>query len=210
MRSSAIGSSLRWGIAAGWLALIAAGLGWLSAYASQPGAPAQAPASWPASAGLVLDTATPTLVMIAHPKCDCTRASVAELRELVGRAPGSARIYVVFVAPFGADPSWLDTALWQSARAIPGATALRDNGGRLAERFGAWTSGQTLLYGADGRLLFAGGATIARGHEGDNPGFRALLALVRGQTPASSESPVFGCPLFDPPAATADSSRRAL
>ena len=39
------------------------------------------------------------------------------------------------------------------------------------QRFGAETSGQTLLYDRDGRLLFSGGTTGSRGHDGDNAGF---------------------------------------
>ena len=32
----------------------------------------------------------------------------------------------------------------------------------------AWTSGETMLYDASGRLVFAGGITGSRGHGGDN------------------------------------------
>jgi hypothetical protein len=184
-----------WLAVAVWLGVAAAGLAAMSAYANRPGQPADAPSRWPAGSHLVLDAARPTLVMIAHPKCDCTRASLAELRELTARAPRAARTYVVFVTPPGADASWNDTVLWQSARSIPDVIAVKDDGAE-ARHFGAQTSGQVLLYGADGALRFAGGTTIARGHEGDNPGLEAMVSLIAGTAADRTASPVFGCPLF--------------
>jgi hypothetical protein len=64
-----------------------------------------------------------------------------------------------------------------------------------AGRFGAETSGHTLLYGADGRLLFSGGITASRGHAGENAGESAIIALVNHQTPLRSQTLVFGCSL---------------
>jgi hypothetical protein len=54
-----------------------------------------------------------------------------------------------------------------------------------------------MLYGIDGRLLFAGGITSSRGHQGDNAGLDRVLSLVRGGKAERSESSVFGCGLFD-------------
>jgi hypothetical protein len=177
-----------------WLATCAAGLGMMAAYANRPGVSADAPASWPAASRLVLDPVRPTLVMLAHPMCDCTRASLAELAEFIARSPGGSTAYVVFIEPPGSDAGWDDTALWKTARAIPGVTTVRDDG-REMERFGAATSGQVLMYAPDGHLLFSGGATVARGHEGDNAGLQSMLAIVRHDRPSASQSPVFGCAL---------------
>jgi hypothetical protein len=78
---------------------------------------------------------------------------------------------------------------------------MADLEGRESRRFGAATSGQTLLYAADGRLLFNGGITESRGHSGDNAGRSAILSLVLGLTSAPTgqplSTPVYGCPLFD-------------
>ena len=38
-----------WAVLIVWLASVGTGLGWLMAYDNKPGAPAQAPAGWPAS-----------------------------------------------------------------------------------------------------------------------------------------------------------------
>ncbi len=55
---------------------------------------------------------------------------------------------------------------------------LRDDDGAEAKRFGAETSGQTLLYDERGTLAFSGGITGSRGHAGDNAGRASLLALI--------------------------------
>jgi len=186
-----------------WLAGAAIGLAWMANYANRPGAAADAPSQWPADSGIPRDTKRPTLVMLAHPQCDCTRASLAELTELVARATHRPRTIVVFIHPPDVGPDWEQTALWQAARRIPDATVVRDDDGRVARRFRSETSGQTLLYGSNGRLLFSGGTTIARGHLGDNPGLAAMLAILDGKNPGRTTTPVFGCSLF----ATADTIR---
>jgi hypothetical protein len=75
---------------------------------------------------------------------------------------------------------------------------VRDRGGVEAKRFGARTSGEVLLYSAVGRLLFFGGITGSRGHEGDNYGLTSLASFLTA-TPSESAvtagSPVFGCAL---------------
>jgi hypothetical protein len=134
--------------------------------------------------------------MMAHPRCDCTRASIAELAEVMARAESRPRAYVVFVRPHGTDDQWDRTGLRQAAARIPDVTMVRDDDGREAELFGAETSGQTFLYGVDGALLFSGGTTGARGHEGDNAGRASLLALLDDETPRQHSSLVFGCSLF--------------
>jgi hypothetical protein len=183
-----------------WLGGVAAGLATLAAYDNSPGVAATAPRRWPASSRLARDAHRPTLVMLAHPRCSCTRASVGELAELIARTPRQPKTYVVFVKPGRAATSagWERTDLWERAAAIPGVTVTRDDDGREADLFGAETSGQTFLYAPDGALLFTGGTTGARGHAGDNAGRATLLALLREEHPARRATPVFGCSLFAP------------
>jgi hypothetical protein len=114
---------------------------------------------------------------------------------------GPLAVYVLFVRPAGAPDDWEDTATWATARALPGVTVLRDDDGREAARFGASTSGQTVVYDAAGRLLYRGGLTGARGQEGDNAARRRLLTLLGSGRADRRESDVFGCALDDPPTA---------
>jgi hypothetical protein len=84
---------------------------------------------------------------------------------------------------------------------IPGVTVHLDDAGREARLFASMTSGETLLFDAEGRLKFHGGITASRGHSGDNAGRDALEALLRGQASQQVITPVFGCSLFDSPRA---------
>jgi hypothetical protein len=181
-----------------WLGAVAAGFAWLGSYNNRPGIPANAPARWPADTQIARDTRHPTLVMLVHPRCTCSRASLGELAELVARARHRPTTVVLMVRPAGVSGDWEQTDLWQSAAHIPGVTVVRDDGGVEAERFGTRASGQTLLYDTDGRLLFSGGITGARGHPGDNAGRAAILALLDREEVHQAGTPVFGCPLLSP------------
>lgn len=192
-------------VAIGWAVAVALGVRGLLNYESAPGAVAAVAKTWPGSQ-VPPPSDRMTLVMLAHPHCPCTRASVSELAEVMARVQGRANAYVLFSKPSESSGDWEDTGLRRSAAAIPGVTVLSDTAGVEARRFGAETSGHTLLYAADGQLLFSGGITPSRGHAGDNAGAAAIVSLVQGQTPQRAETFVFGCSLRgteDRPAAIA-------
>jgi hypothetical protein len=179
-----------------WSALTITGLALLWRYKSTPGIAAST-RSWPAGTRLSLAKDRPTLVMLAHPHCPCTRASITELSSLMARAGGRIAAHVLFLNPGGVDGSWQRTDLWKSAQAIGGVDVRADLDGQEARLFDASTSGQTLLFSPAGDQLFSGGITAARGHEGDNAGLTRLLALVDNPRAGAATSPVFGCPLRD-------------
>src|SRR5713101_1730239 len=52
-------------------------------YAGTPGRAGSPHANWPATCRLSLDCNRPTLLMFAHPRCPCTRASLGELELLM-------------------------------------------------------------------------------------------------------------------------------
>ncbi|HWM24132.1 MAG TPA: hypothetical protein VNP98_04860 [Chthoniobacterales bacterium] len=177
-----------------WIATVAFGLQTLFQYENTPGRVGALPRAWPASQ-IERSGDRPTLIMVAHPRCPCTRASVSELAQIMARLQGKIAAYVLLVKPKEAGRDWEETDLVRSAEAIPGVKVLLDPDGVEARRFGAETSGHTQLFGADGRLLFSGGITASRGHAGDNAGESAILALVNNQTPPQTETLVFGCAL---------------
>lgn len=162
------------------------------------GESAIAPKDWPAGSHLVRATDRSTLVMLAHPHCSCTRASLGELAEVLARAAEHPKTIVVFLKPAGFSEGWEQTDLWQTATRLPNVTVVRDDEGREAQAFGAATSGQTLLYDRRGALQFSGGITGARAHQGDNLGRQSLVALLTSGPGARQETSVFGCPLFTP------------
>lgn len=93
---------------------------------------------------------------------------------------------------------WVETDLWKDAALIPGVRVALDDEGLEADLFSAETSGVTLLYDSAGNLLFQGGITRSRGHEGDNDGRRSIVDFVAKDTARRAETFVYGCPLKNP------------
>jgi hypothetical protein len=186
------------GCVAVWFSLVVIGLWFLWGYENTPAVAGASPPEWPTDSRIQPARDQATLVMLAHPHCPCTRASIGELAEIMAHSQGRLTAYVLFIKPEGSSEDWERTDLWQSAARIPGVKVLMDVDGAEARLFHAASSGQTVLYDAQGRLLFSGGITGSRGHSGDNAGRSAIVSLVNAETPARTETFVFGCPLFNP------------
>ena len=182
-----------------WLAGVGAGIRELWNYESFPGSGGRTPRIWPDETLLHLGSQGTTLVMALHPRCPCSRATLGELAELMAANRGSLNAYVLYYQPKDADRDWAKTDLWTKARAIRGVTPVIDVGGRETRRFGGATSGHTSLYDAQGRLLFTGGITLARGHAGNNPGRTAVASWASRHGSTVAETPVFGCSIFEEP-----------
>jgi hypothetical protein len=105
------------------------------------------------------------------------------------------QVHLVFVHPEGGERRD-DTELLRIAKSIPGTESFQDQTGREAELFGALTSGETLLYSREGALLFHGGITSGRSHEGDNPGLSAIVEFTQHGVASRSSTSVFGCALM--------------
>lgn len=164
-------------------------------YEITPGEVGPVSSNWPTTSIIPRQPDKPTLLMFAHPHCPCTRASIGELAQIMAHAIGKVNAYVFFVKPPGAGPDWDDTDLRASAVEIPGVTVLTDENGSEAARFGAQTSGHTVVFESNGTLIFSGGITASRGHAGSNAGESSVLAALRQQPLAISRTPVFGCSL---------------
>ena len=180
-----------------WCGLVALGLCAMSAYELTPGAGAAAHDCWPTGTSLTRDCDHPTLVMFVHPRCPCSFASLSELTSLAERCRDRLSVRIIFVRPVGLNRVDKNSPLWKSAEEVPGAMIVTDPDGVEAARFGARTSGEALLYARDGRLIFQGGLTWARGHSGGSVGQEAVLSLIETGRAAKTRTAVFGCPLFD-------------
>jgi hypothetical protein len=186
------------GIAVGWLML--------EGYANRPCELAMPPVQWPVDSQLAVPyqlaerDRLPRLLLFAHPRCPCTRATLAELERFMARNMGKVSATIVFTKPPGAPDGWEESDILRRAQGIAGATTVVDTGGVESRRFQARTSGFAMLY-EGGRLAFYGGLTASRGHEGDSVGLAAIQAiLVRSQrsagaAPSVEHCDVFGCPL---------------
>jgi hypothetical protein len=170
----------------------------LCAYASSPGDRGAPSGRWPSGSGLQLDDRRLTLLMFLHPRCPCSRASLAEMGAILDRCSDRVSARAVIFQPRRDREGWLPADLKASLAEIPSLGLCLDPGGDEGRRFGVETSGHVLLYDPRGDMIFSGGITSARGERGDNLGRAALLGRImstRGDKPAS---PVFGCPLMTP------------
>ena len=182
-----------------WGAVLVRSMGSLDRFETTAGKPSNPPPRWPQQSCINHSTSRPTLVMLAHPHCPCTRASIGELAVLMRYCVDRLDGYVLFFRPEGAPEGWEQTDLWDSASAIPGIRAVSDVGGQEARRFGAATSGAVVLYDGHGQLLFSGGITGSRGMSGENDGRQSIVDLVSGKSSHLSSTPVFGCQILDSP-----------
>jgi hypothetical protein len=181
-----------------WVGGAAWGLQKTESYSSTPGMAATAPAQWPGSALVTPQAGRSTLVMFIHPQCSCTRASLEELKAILDKTGNAVSAWVVVLKPDGMGDDWAQSDTWETARDMRGVTVVVDNKGTEADRFGALTSGETLLYSPAGKLEFSGGITAARGHVGENSGERRVVSLVSTGKADTETHEVYGCGLHDP------------
>ncbi len=178
-----------------WVAAVAWGMAVTRRYESTPGQAAKAPLLWPEQSLIQRGTDRPTLLMMVHPQCSCTLASLNELDAIMNRVRNRITALVVFVQPDEAQSGVENSMGWAQALRIPGTTAIVDRTGAEAARFGTFTSGEVLVYDQGGHLAFSGGVTAARGHEGDNVGRQEVLAALEDPTQKRVSHEVYGCPL---------------
>jgi hypothetical protein len=189
-----------------WIVAVLTGTGLMLKYSEAPATTVSPPSQWPDGTGIHRQPEQPVLVMFVHPHCPCSSASIGELERIVARCPAAAEVHVVFLHPEGMPLSWVQSDLWRKASAIPGVKVTQDDAGEESIRFHCATSGETLLYDANGVLAFHGGITASRGHAGDNPGSDAVLALLRQERAGQLTTPVFGCALRSEGECTGSSS----
>lgn len=159
---------------------------------ARPAETGHAPPMWPSSTSVHRAPGRYALVMTAHPRCACTRASLRELERLMARIGSQTDATVVFVGGVPAGGGDLHAA----ARGIAHVDVLDDVGRTEAKRFGAATSGSVALYDGEGHLVYEGGLTASRGHEGESVGAAAIRSRVlHADTRAASHASVFGCRL---------------
>lgn len=178
-------------------ALLVGGFFFFEKYKFTAGGQVEAPDRFPSSLkNQWLDASVPTLLLFAHPKCTCTQATLVELRKLKSTL-GDKISVKIFISYDQRDFSPEHAKVEAQARGIASVEVTNDIDRVVAKEFGALTSGQTMLYAPEGNLLFQGGITESRGHEGDNPGSREITRIVSSPYIINSHgrTPTFGCHL---------------
>ncbi len=181
-----------------WVFTLIAGFVTLFHYEFVGAAPSGSPAVLPPAFYAESLPLRPTLIYFVHPRCPCTAAGIAELDRVLSDFPEAFETIVLFPMPEGAPDDWSEGPNRAAAARLPGVTLQTDTDARHSATFQVTTSGTALVYNKKGELLFQGGLTASRGHEGANFGERALRALARGEVPNHNRTPVFGCPLRHP------------
>jgi hypothetical protein len=183
--------------ATAWVVLVGVGYGVALHHETTAGPSPSAPLRWPADTPVRLDRERLTLLLFAHPKCPCTRATIAELARLVAACGDRlcCRVFFYSDPPLGSEFDHGEA--WDDASRIPGVLVGSDPLASLALRFGVTTSGTVLVYDGAGALRFAGGITAGRGHQGDNAGVARIARLARGERIEADRTPVFGCPIVE-------------
>lgn len=184
-----------------WGLVLCLGFWKLMTYSNTPGIPAIPRMKWPIESSFVRKAGIPLFMIFVHPHCPCSAATLGELERLLVYIKGKSEIKVIF---FKSDMKndWMQSSLWQKAQSLPGVEVLADPNGIEARKFGAVTSGQTFLYDSIGNLIFRGGITPSRGHQGDSVGRDMVLSYFKTGIVQTVETPVFGCSLKNPERAT--------
>lgn len=193
--------------AAAWLLLALTGTIVLTGYSNTAGAVANTIPPLPEALSARMATGRHTLFIFVHPKCPCSRASISELARLMTACHEHLDAHAYFFQPADQPNSWSHTGLWEATERIPRVTVAQDIDGWNARSLQIGTSGEVLLYGPQGDLVFHGGITSARGHEGDNIGRTAVEQIVLQQQSDHSATPVFGCSILAPQDTCCDQQR---
>jgi hypothetical protein len=188
-------NKVRYTATAIWALLIALGMSAMDRYENTPGQFSPTPKTWPSACKLTLSPDRLTLIVFVHPQCPCTRATIAELSQLLARHQNRIQATLVAIIPARLK-QWSRSSLLIDAAAVPNLQIQTDIDGKEAKRFGALASGFTVAYAPDSALRFAGGITPARGEAGDSFGLNTLEELANIGAASLSTTPVFGCDLF--------------
>jgi hypothetical protein len=105
-------------------------------------------------------------------------------------------VQIYFYQPKTQNMEWVKSDLWDRASQLPSTQSFADLDGTLAREFKATTSGEVFVYSPNGLMLFHGGLTPSRGHEGDSVGTRSLEEIAHTGHSEVREAAVFGCTLF--------------
>jgi hypothetical protein len=176
-----------------WVIAVGTGMGALWTYGSRPGEKGPAPSDWPADNFIAPQAGKYNLVLSFHPQCPCSSATVEELSAILARTSEQLHVHALVYLPSSTSAAFADTNLTAGLKQLPHTTISFDADGKWAARIGALTSGEAQLFAPDGRCVFRGGITGARGHAGENTGRHAVIALVNGESGAAAETAVYGC-----------------
>ncbi len=151
---------------------------------------------------IIGDASKPTIVFFYHPHCPCTRATIRNIERALTNCLCNPRIIAFAFIPEGKSESWIESDTTRKLRTFKGTQVYPDQAGLITRKFRVVTSGHILVYDRDKQLVFSGGVTSSRGHEGTCNAIEAFLHAANGEVHSSIEYPAFGCSIVDENSAT--------
>lgn len=143
------------------------------------------------------DKNSPTILLFYHPKCPCTLASARCLARLASRFNGSPNFYAYAYCPAEEPDTWIASSTTDELRTINNVTIFPDRNAEKCKQFGVRISGHILVYNSAGKLVFSGGITPYRGHEGGSMAAMDFIQHANGKVLEPSCWPTFGCSILD-------------
>lgn len=179
-----------------WILILAIGVGAFAQFSYTPGQAADASTAWPSLSRLQPAENQPELLVFLHPKCACSHATLKDLGSILPEIGSRAKVRVIF-NDLG-DPSLLEEShSYEMAKEMAsesgGIEIVKDPNGVESKLFGVKTSGQVFLYDEQAKLVFSGGLTPSRGHEGESQGAIAVMSWLNSKKIQWQTSNVFGC-----------------
>lgn len=185
----------------GWVVAISVVWWNMTAYSFQIDGEASPLDAWPDESQLSMAEDRPTVLLFLHPRCPCSVASLTELERAIAETPADRqpRLLVLATVPAQHDAPWTESNNIRHSQQLPNVKVVIDVGGRESHKFGVASSGHVMAFAPTGELLFSGGVTQSRGHEGNNVGRASLVrALAKNEAQTALQIPVFGCRLCLP------------
>lgn len=178
-----------------WIGLVMGGLWSLENFSGSAGKSTRAPASLPLESRLVSKSGKPLFLVFIHPKCSCSHATYIELKKLKPYLQG-VEVKVIFNLFDQQSTDWSKTDLWEKFSSLPDVEMVIDSKSRETKIYQVTTSGHAFLYDEKLRLVFSGGLTPSRGHEGQTNGQIFVKSWLKNRSSQSFIEKVFGCDFF--------------
>ena len=180
-----------------WLIAISTGLYFLYQYQNKNGELGTSSSHWIESSNIHFEENKNNVLMFLHPYCPCSRASLNELAKILSHKIKPSTVKIILAKPESKDSNWVyESPLYKITKEL-NFQSLIDKNSHESKLFEAKTSGLVLIFNKDKKLMFRGGITDSRGHEGDNKGAQKALTILQSISSQSLEEFfVFGCEIY--------------
>ncbi|MCC9601701.1 hypothetical protein LOC67_14170 [Stieleria sp. JC731] len=137
------------------------------------------------------------ILFFYQPGCPCTVAAARNLQRISPLLDPHPDILAFAYQPDNAPSNWLKKRSTETLNRITSTKVIIDTNGKIAGSLGVKTSGHCIVYSKARGVIFSGGLTPLRGHEGTGPSLTQFTHCINDQDEPFTEWPVFGCSIAD-------------